>query len=126
MKFQTYGSYEFPPLTPPSRLLDSNFSTPLRSTFDGNSGESGVIIQGGSPGETINLKKLLISWGSVETAGRLEISAEDIVTVVFLSAPSGFVSIDIEDLIVIDEYGLQCTNNSVGGEYVITAYYSIV
>lgn len=127
MRFQL-GTGAVYPTPPPALALLGQFSngginTDLQwDSFDGPSGESGIIIQGG----TLRLTQLVASWGGLEIAGRLEVSAspDKVLCVLFQTAPTGSLTVTLNSLLLHTEsYGLRCSNSSVGGEYVVTAYY---
>lgn len=134
MRFQTYGSYGTPfptQSTVLTNVLPTQFETKDTSlhwdTLQGTSGESGIIVEGGSQEKTIRLERLFVGWGGLEIAGRMEVraSADKPLCVLFQTAPSGFLAVPIESVISIGDYGLRCANNSVEGEFAVTAYYYV-
>lgn len=110
---------------PPDTSLAVNTDLQWES-FNGPSGESGIIIPGAGGQEGITLTQIVASWGSLETAGRLEVSSnpDKALLVLFQTAPSGVQTIPLSDLpLIISSYGLRCDNNSVGGEYNVTVFF---
>lgn len=97
-------------------------------TCNAPSGESGIIIQGESPNTAVRIIQLVTSWSGLEIAGRLEVrtNPDKPLCVLFQTAPSGTLTIPLTNSpILIGSYGLRCDNNSVGGEYAVTAYYHL-
>lgn len=129
MRFQTSALASFPP--PPPALLAARLNNATRlqwDMFDGPSGESGIIIQGGTPNKTVRITQLIASWGGLETAGRLEVRSnpDKTLVVLFQTAPSGTLTVPLNDLpLTIGDFGLRCDNNSVDGNYVMIAYYHL-
>lgn len=130
MRFNTYGSPYAPPtptIVGATQFLNGSADKGLQwDTFNGPSGESGIIIQGVTPRSSIKLSQLVCSWGGLEMAGRLEVSAnpDKVLAVLFQTAPTDTLTLPLNDsLITIGTYGLRCDNNSIGGEYAVTAYY---
>jgi len=128
MRFQTSALASFPP--PPAGLLAARLNdTGLQwDMFDGPSGESGIIIQGGTPNKTVRITQLIASWGGLEIAGRLEVRSnpDKPLCVLFQTAPSGTLTVPLNDLpLTIGNFGLRCDNNGVEGNYVVIAYYHL-
>lgn len=136
MRFQgPFGTYVTPTPSDIHAILSGQPSEPYIAQFDNtlhidpvtfDSGQPGMVVAGGTPNKAINLQKLLISWGQVETAGMIQIETPDITIVtLYQTMPAGFENIRFDDTLLLSDFGLRAGNNSVGGEYSIIAYYTI-
>lgn len=101
---------------------------PQMATADGPSGTTQTII----PGEvadtlSIILDQLLITWGDVTVIGKFEIrSKTDTPITIFEDKPAGTIVLPCGGIPrFLGDYGLRVLNNSTGGEYSITANYSV-
>ena len=133
MRFQlgTGATYPTPPPAPFGlggfmKVVDGVDTSLQWDLFDGPSGESGIIIPGVVEPQGVTLSQIVASWGGLNIAGRLEVrtNPDKPICVLFQTAPSGTLTVQLNDLPVnIESYGLRCDNSSVEGEYVVIIYY---
>lgn len=101
---------------------------PQIETANGPSGTTQDIIPGNVDNTlSIILEQLLIGWGEVTALGKFEIrSKTDSPIVIFQDKPAGTIVLPCWSIPrFLGDYGLRVLNNSTGGEYSITANYSV-
>lgn len=129
MKFQSTIAY--PIQAPPVGLFNAGQSVPTvrRQTVNTESGKSIDIIPGGiSESLAVTLHQLYVTWGGLTESGKLEIRSfnEDSPLTIFLTIPSGNLILPCFDEVkLLSRYGLRAVSSSTGGEYSITAHYTI-
>lgn len=126
MRFAIQTPAQFPPAT------GSGYYSPIvtatqRVTKTIESGQNADIIPSKSKTLTITLHQILVSWGDLEEAGKLEIRTIDVdPLVIFQTKPVGNLLIPCHDeQRHLGLYGLRTVNNSVGGEYTVTVHYTV-
>lgn len=94
------------------------------------SGASQIIIPGGDASLTISIQQYLVSWGGLTTGGIVAILTtlgDSNPLGVFQTAPAGSIVIPMfGETHNIGTYGLRTQNNSTGGNYTVSVWYSIV
>lgn len=126
MRFSVNTPGTFPPPTG-SAVYSPLITATQRATVTAESGTSLYIISSDSDTLVVTLHQILVSWGELEIAGKLEIRTQDPdPIVIFQSKPSGLLIIPCHDeQRLLGRYGLRAVNNSTGGEYSITVHYTI-
>lgn len=123
-----------PPAVVSSNILAMPMSAQLaydptiqKRSFHADSGASGVLVSGDSEMLTINLNQMLISWTDVGVAGRVEIRSQNSDPVVLFQSVGGGQQLvpGLDESIWLGRYGLRVVNNSVGGEYAVTVWFTI-
>lgn len=98
-----------------------------RASVISPSGATAIVIPG-SRRLRILLTQLLVSWANLTAVGHLEIRSHGKPAILmFQSGKDGQIVIPCHDeQLFLGNYGLRSLNNSVGGEYAITANYEIM
>lgn len=100
----------------------------LRTTVSGSSGASLVLIPGTDSTLTVSIQQYLLTWSGVTTAGQISILAalsDPNPLVVYQTGAGGLVIPIPGETHNIGTYGLRAQNNSVGGSYSISTWYSV-
>lgn len=123
MRFQNSAQASYP--VPPGAFTKTAVDPTVKwATIREASSHSATLIPGEN--QLLKLHSLIISWTNIELAGELQIFIPDCPTIIiFQSAPSGESNINLyERVIALGESGIQVANNSDGGAYTITLFYS--
>lgn len=100
----------------------------LRTTVAAASGTSLVLIPAGSPTLTIVVEQYLITWAGVTTAGQVSIVAtpsDSNPLIVYQTGAGSIVIPNYQQIHNIGTYGLRAMNNSTGGSYSVSTWYSV-
>jgi hypothetical protein len=100
----------------------------LRSTVAAASGTSIVLIPAGSSTLTVVVEQYLITWAGVTTAGQVSIlsSLSDPNPLIVYQTGAGSIIIpNYQQIHNIGTYGLRAQNNSAGGSYSVSTWYSV-
>jgi len=105
----------------------SDIGIPQHATIDAASGDSSVIIPAGSSDTySVELHQLIVTWGDVAAPGKFEIRSADDTLTLYQDGESGTLIIPcFNEIEVLGQSGLTAVNNSTGGEYSITAFYTV-
>lgn len=101
----------------------------LRTTVSASSGASIILIPGTDSTLTVSIQQYLLSWTGITTAGQISILAtlsDPNPLVVYQSAAGSLVIPVPGETHNIGTYGLRAQNNSAGGSYSITTWYSVL
>jgi hypothetical protein len=98
-----------------------------KSSVDSPSGATSIIIPG-TKRLTILLEQLLISWSGLRVMGHFEIrTGQSNPVLMYQSGRDGHIILPcFGEQLFLSRYGLRAFNNSLGGNYAITAYYTIM
>ena len=130
MRFQNSSNVQLPSGTPtfasPIQYAPNDTWTVRRVSVTEESGHSALIV-GGSKRLIITLQQLLVTWTGVTSAGKIEIRSPGVDPLpIYQTAPAGQIVLPCYDEYrLLDRYGLRAANNSIGGEYSITAHYTV-
>lgn len=104
-------------------IIDHN----VRHRTSGNSsGSPCVLIPGESKRLAVVMHQLLISWNNVTVYGHIEINSFSLQPIIVYQGESGFLVVPCHDEhLYLGEKGLTASNNSLGGNYSITVYFSL-
>jgi hypothetical protein len=95
-------------------------------TVGNKSGSPAVLIQGESTRLIITLHQLIMSWNNVTVFGHIEVRAYDNQPILIYQGESGYLVIPcFDERVYIGKHGLRVSNNSIGGDYSVTAYFSL-
>jgi hypothetical protein len=95
-------------------------------TAGNKSGSPCVLIPGETKRLTVILRQLLISWNNVTVYGHIEINSFSLQPISIYQGESGYLVVPCHnEHLYLGEKGLTVSNNSLGGNYSITVYFSL-
>jgi hypothetical protein len=122
----TSASLSLGSVTPAAANMAIN--VPQTATVVEDSGTTSTIIPGnGSDTLSISLHQLFITWGEVMQEGKFEVrSLDETPLTIYQDGPAGNLILPCwDELKLLGRHGLQVVNSATGGEYSISAYYSV-
>lgn len=120
MRFQSSQAFTTPIPTPTMGVVGALI--PPWTVVSEPSGTTGIMAD--TVNQMVLITGLLITWSGVTTAGELDINIGSGSTPIIIhqSTGGGSINLPMNTLVDLGTYGIQVTNNSVGGNYSVTAF----